>query len=1088
MYVAYYGEVKMETNRKMILAMTAVALMVAVAFVGFITIGDGGSDAETSNVAKINNQEYATLEAAFNAVTTGQTIELISGASVTDTITVSGGKEVTLDLADYELKFTSTKNARLFVVGTESEKDTSKLIVKDGKITATGYSNAYTATIKVLQGASIQMDDVEMATNGAGLFPVGDAAKVTINRCQINAGAVCVGTNASVKENGGVIIDITGSELKTQESDDYTVYINVKSTLTIKESELTGHRQVLMVRAGDARVEDTTLNYIPTFVPTAAQDYESKAWGSGNEVPMAAIVVGNHSSDSAYDISRSLTVEDVRVNIIDTQSRSSYKAYNLLYSELDKTRGNTDTCTIMIVDGFECYVYSDTAMKNTTKWVYPVIKIKDNVDCARPFDVSTAGELQTAVCFGGDILIADNITTVDRIKVPTSVSIDLNGKKITADSTAFQIPDIGNITFELDGEDSGSSVESKTAYVLFTGYGSNVVSKITGGTYVADYGFVQYAVGDSALNISDVKITAVTCGVWCGGTNAKPTVTIKDCDITVTGTEKSSWTDMCVGIELGCVSKATLTDVTVNSTYIGIEIKSGDVTINGQSKITSKKYLESTAIGSGTNGGSVTAIAINSGYLNHTGATEVKVAIADTVDVQNTADDAKHTILITSNTTNAYAITVTALSETCDAGFLFADKTNTTIAYNDAAVVHDLDGLKAAVTGKKSAILAGDVTVTGSEKISLSDGTYVDIIKGKTLTLNEGAILTGKIIGPGNNTLVANNMKAGDKGITITGGSLIINGVVKDDVKAGDTIKVSGESIKIEGTLDAGVTLIVEKGTSVVIETADGKPATLTVNGTITNNGVIKVEQSSTLTIDATATLVNQGTVELKDTSTVTGTIDNAKGIVGDNRTTSDTVTVTGGTVITDSTEKSEAYAKEGATVIDGTVQDVKDGDTVSATNGVFVITNDVTLGDDGLKIGMGGTTYILLRNVTLSIGDKVSLSLISESSSVIKYEIDTPNATGFTAVLKAPAGFDGVKVKCDNKVLDSSDVRYDPTNGEVTFSIDHNSIFTITGYMGSTSTSTSSGETSNTNLAFVGGIVVLVVAILALAVVIKRN
>ena len=97
----------------------------------------------------------------------------------------------------------------------------------------------------------------------------------------------------------------------------------------------------------------------------------------------------------------------------------------------------------------------------------------------------------------------------------------------------------------------------------------------------------------------------------------------------------------------------------------------------------------------------------------------------------------------------------------------------------------------------------------------------------------------------------------------------------------------------------------------------------------------------------------------------------------------------------------------------------------------------------------------------------------------------------GFKAVLKAPAGFDGVKVKCDNELLDSSDVRYDSTNGEVTFYVDHNSVFTITGYTSSSGTTTNDNNTDgglDSNTMFVSSIVVLVVAILALAVVIKRK
>ena len=72
----------------------------------------------------------------------------------------------------------------------------------------------------------------------------------------------------------------------------------------------------MIVRCGTANIKDSTL------VCTAADKslwakYDSKNWGSGNEVPVAALVAGNRSGATAYPYDTTCTVSNTTFTLGD---------------------------------------------------------------------------------------------------------------------------------------------------------------------------------------------------------------------------------------------------------------------------------------------------------------------------------------------------------------------------------------------------------------------------------------------------------------------------------------------------------------------------------------------------------------------------------------------------------------------------------------------------------------------------------------------------------------------------------------------------------------------------------------------------
>ena len=161
----------------------------------------------------------------------------------------------------------------------------------------------------VQAGGTLNLQNVEYV--GPGFQPGGQDATVNIVDSKLEATSYyIVSTNASVTGGevpaAGVCINIINSELDTTavDNDNSCVLFNVPGELNIVNSTLTSDRQAVIVRGGTAKIENSTLK--TTGLYTGA-DHLNDTWGSGNEVPEAALVVGNRSA-GAYKYPASCTL------------------------------------------------------------------------------------------------------------------------------------------------------------------------------------------------------------------------------------------------------------------------------------------------------------------------------------------------------------------------------------------------------------------------------------------------------------------------------------------------------------------------------------------------------------------------------------------------------------------------------------------------------------------------------------------------------------------------------------------------------------------------------------------------------------
>lgn len=191
-----------------------------------------------------------------------------------------------------------------------------------------------TAAINPQKGATLKVSNIKVTCTGSAFFPQGDAAKVDVTACDVTASVYCVGTNAGSTDNYKVVITLKNSTFvsNTTDGDNCAVMINVPGTLNIDNCTITGDRQAVLVRAGTAVITNSDIKTTGRFTD-AATKYHTGAWQSGNEVPAAALTVGNYQNGpaSAYLAEAKVTVTNTKltaengVPAIYTDANDTYK-------------------------------------------------------------------------------------------------------------------------------------------------------------------------------------------------------------------------------------------------------------------------------------------------------------------------------------------------------------------------------------------------------------------------------------------------------------------------------------------------------------------------------------------------------------------------------------------------------------------------------------------------------------------------------------------------------------------------------------------------------------------------------------------
>ena len=280
------------------------------------TIFDGGTGTEDDPLIITTVDQ---LEAIDTTSDTAVYFRLDADLSIESALSFGTRSETRLDLNGNTLSVT-TDLASNFTTGDN--------YIANGTLVMDGTTGVNTS-IYVANGASLTIDSVVASSPTCFAYVNESASSLNIIDSEISATVYGVSTNAASESHYDVNINIENSTITTaSESHDNTaVLINIPSTVSITGSTISGERQSLIVRGGDVTVTDSTIRYAGGYFGTAgANDHYTGIWGSGNEVPTSAIVLGDYSP-TAYRYDATLTLGNVTFEDLTTGETTPYQIY-----------------------------------------------------------------------------------------------------------------------------------------------------------------------------------------------------------------------------------------------------------------------------------------------------------------------------------------------------------------------------------------------------------------------------------------------------------------------------------------------------------------------------------------------------------------------------------------------------------------------------------------------------------------------------------------------------------------------------------------------------------------------------------------
>lgn len=294
----------------------------------------------TFNAVAIQAEPFADAKEAYNAkdaVITSDTdvieaaimdrmpVVLSADANVDSAVLDRAGADI--DLNGQELKIGGTTPIAL--------NNNKSISLKDGTLVLDN-RNGRRVGIAIFEGGSLELNDVNMTTNEVSMVVdrgTNNATVDIIDSVITSTDNYVLSTNAGDPETGAnVVINIKNSTLITQISDSTAVLMNIPGTLNIEDSHLEANRQGLIVRCGNATVKNSTVksNATTNMIQQNNWDYyDNNKWGSGNEVPVAAVVVGNRGAEGAISYPYDATLTSINSSFIIANKHPVYAAgYN----------------------------------------------------------------------------------------------------------------------------------------------------------------------------------------------------------------------------------------------------------------------------------------------------------------------------------------------------------------------------------------------------------------------------------------------------------------------------------------------------------------------------------------------------------------------------------------------------------------------------------------------------------------------------------------------------------------------------------------------------------------------------------------
>lgn len=496
-------------KRRLLSAFLAVMMVLTMAPVAFAGNEDAGS---STAVAKIGDATYATLADAVVNAKTGDTIVMQSATDISTTgLSITSGKDITLDLNGYEVKAANTGAGNIKVYGKLTLKDSTDTSANgegQGKITTVTKTyirnQADQPIIYAVNGDFVMqsglIDTATGITNNSndGQFGVGVQnetanASVTIEGGKIKAGWYAVSGNGQMINHDGNIT-VNGGILES--TADYAIYHPQAGTTTINGGVIYGHAGGIQINRGTLVVNNGTV--------TSKGIGSTGSWGDGTGGTNNAAIHAN----AKYG--------DVSVSIKDGKVTAEGNAVTIV-------QGTKHTATVAVSGGtfssdVSAYCEKNYYTEKNADNTYTVKSMKD-VAVAKIDDTyyKTLADAVAAAQSGETVKLLANINGQTVIPADKNIVLDLNGKTMTHTGTTLYNSGTLVVKDSSSADKSGKIVSTGNVGI---GVNHNSTTTIEYANIQAQEGAVitGYATG-ATITIEDGVFTALDNAVVAGNGN-----------------------------------------------------------------------------------------------------------------------------------------------------------------------------------------------------------------------------------------------------------------------------------------------------------------------------------------------------------------------------------------------------------------------------------------------------------------------------------------------------------------------------------------------------------------------------------------
>ena len=249
--------------------------------------------------------EINTEEELVDVLTNGGDAVLTGDITVSaQTLSLTEGETASLDLDGHTITFNAEMTA-----------ENASVTFTDGTIVTKNLAAVNYDAFEVGNNGSLTLDGITFESNGCGVGIGGmiSNGSITVRNSTMNVAAYAVATNASLPYSQNVKIVLENSTFTGSDP----VLVNIPADVTIKKCRMTGTVHGMILRGGNANVEDCTitLHYTDDDGGTIGDYFNNANWGTGNMLNIAGLTVGNKLPGASYQYPSSINLVNTVVEV-----------------------------------------------------------------------------------------------------------------------------------------------------------------------------------------------------------------------------------------------------------------------------------------------------------------------------------------------------------------------------------------------------------------------------------------------------------------------------------------------------------------------------------------------------------------------------------------------------------------------------------------------------------------------------------------------------------------------------------------------------------------------------------------------------